>query len=228
MSRLIKAQVATLFALLTAMVVTLAACGGGSSSSGFGGSSGGTINGTVNSGTAAILPTGGDRPVFASVLDLVVEPAHAAPISGVVVVLSNSSGTVGTQTTDGSGAFAFTGLPAGDYTLTVAGTDIPVTVGPTGGTQTVEITSGGGTLMVQVNTDATSVSGSVGDGSCDGSSDGESDGSSDGLSDDDCSDDASSDADSLDDASSDADSVDDVSSDDASDDDSSDEDGGTA
>jgi len=198
MTKVIRTQLVMLFALVAALVLTLAACGGGSSSSGFGGGSGGTITGTVSSGTAAILPSGHLEPVLASVMDLVIEPVHAAPVADVTVVLKDSAGKqIETQKTGPTGTFTFMVPEAGDYIVEVAGADIPVTVGPAGSTQSVEVTTGGGTLMVQVNTDGTAISGAVDDDS------------SDGMSDDDSIDDDSIDDDSIDDDSVDDDSVDD-------------------
>ncbi len=45
---------------------------------------------------------------------------QATPRTGVPVTLSNASGVVATTSTDAAGAYVFTGLPAGDYTVTIA------------------------------------------------------------------------------------------------------------
>lgn len=109
MRAVIKGQIAILFALLTALVVALAACGGGSSSSSGGGagSGGATIAGTVSDGSAGIRPDGGDRPLIAALVDVLVEPAHAAPMAGVTVTLVGPGGAQ-TTTTDAEGRSEFT------------------------------------------------------------------------------------------------------------------------
>lgn len=206
MSKLIKGQVVALFALLTALVVTLAACGGGSSSTGGGGGSGTTIAGTVNDGAAGVHPAGTARPLLVAVADVLVEPAHAAPMPGVAVTLTGPGGNQ-TTTTDANGRFEFTVQESGIYTVEVLGEQIQVGVGSDSSSEEVQVTGSGAVVSIEVRVQGNTVSGTV-----------EDDASSDGVSNDDLS---SDDDDSSGDGASDDDSVDDGNSDDESDDETS-------
>lgn len=201
MSRLIKGQVVTLFALLTALVVTLAACGGGSSSSsGGGGASGATVAGTVDGDTAAVYPSGEHRPLLVALADTMVKPAHAAGVPGVTVQLLDSGGAVvDSQVTGSDGRFVFSGLPNGQYYLSLQSSDgtflgqtPAIQVDPNTRTE-IELDLSGEITSVEVEAEGDTISGSIEDdlSSDDASSD---DLSSDDLSsDDDISDDDSSD-----------------------------------
>jgi len=195
-----------LFALLTALVVTLAACGGGSSSTGGGGggTSGSTVAGTVNDGVASVYPAGQDQPIFLALADMLVEPAQAAPVEGVPVTLTctpsdtEASPYSATDTTGADGRFLFEGVPAGQCELQVYNDTIVLDV--SGDSNTAAQVSGNGGTAVQVEVTVqvapNTVSGEIED---DASSD-DDDSSGDGASeDDDSSDDASVDDDSVDD-----------------------------
>lgn len=205
MNKLIKGQVITLFALLTAMVVTLAACGGGSSSSGGSSATGATVAGTVDNGVATLYRSGDDRPMLAALADMLIEPSHAAGVEGVTVELLNISGSViGSQTTDASGRFMFTGLEPDNYSIRLSQNGAPL-----GETPVIRIDPDTRTeIRLALNGAVTSVNVQAQDDQISGQVSG---------------DDDSSDDDSLDDDSSDDDSLDDDSSDDLSDDDSDDD-----
>jgi len=201
MNRLIKGQVAALFALLSALVITLAACGGGSSSTGGGSGGGGsTVAGTVSDGVASISPDGRDQPLFVALADMLVEPAHAAPVEGVSVQLT-CDGYNQSRTTESDGRFRFEGVPSGSCTLDVMGEQIALDVGADDSSTEVPVGGGGTVLHVEIEIEGGTVSGEVED---DLSSD-DDDSSGDGASEDD-------------------DSLDDVSEDDVSDDESVDDD----
>lgn len=119
MSRVIRGQLVTLFAMLVTIAVTLVACGGGSSSvGGGGGTSGATIMGKVDNGVAAVYPAGGERRLLIAVADVLVESSYAAGVPGVTVELYDSGNNlVGSQTTGADGSFMFTGLNPDDYTI---------------------------------------------------------------------------------------------------------------
>lgn len=199
MSRLIKGQVVTLFALLTALVVTLAACGGGSSSTGGGaGASGSTVAGTVGDGSAAVYPAGQDRPVLVALADMMIEPAHAEGVPNVTVQLLDSGGAVvATQKTDANGKFVFMGLADGQYVLSLQSSDgtflgqAPVQVDPNTRTE-IEMSLSGQITSIEVKAQGDSISGEVEDNaSSDDLSSDDDDSSDDGVSDDDSSDDVS-------------------------------------
>lgn len=209
MNKLIKGQVITLFALLTAMVVTLAACGGGSSSSGGSSATGATVAGTVDNGVATLYRPGDQHPILAALTDMLIEPSHAAGVAGVTVELVNSSGAVvGTQTTDASGRFMFTGLVPDNYSIRLSQDGAPlgetpvIQVDPDTRTE-IRLALSGAVTSVNVQAQNDQISGQV-------------------RGDDDSSDDFSSDDDSSDDDSLDDDSSDDISDGD-SDDNSSDD-----
>ena len=215
MTRVIRGQVATLFALLTALVVTLAACGGGSSSTGGGGGggSGSTVAGTVSDGVASVDPAGQDRPLYVALADMLVEPARAAPMADVPVTLSCPSYDQ-TVTTDPGGRFVFENVPAELCALVVDGS-APIEFDVGGESNAAGQVDGNGTVIhveITIQAPANTVSGRIED---DASSD-DDDSSGDGASEDD---------DSFDDASVDDASVDDDSTDDDSNDDGDSEDG---
>lgn len=116
---LLRGELIGVLAVLTALLLGLSACGGGSSSAGGGGGgSGGTIAGTVDNGIAAAYPSSGARPVLTALSDVVVARAEASGVAGVTVELLDGNGdVVGTQTTDASGSFMFTGLAPGTYSI---------------------------------------------------------------------------------------------------------------
>lgn len=211
MSRVIKGQVAMLFALLTALVLTLAACGGGSSSSSGGGAAGGgsTVAGTVDNGVAAVYPPGSEQPLLAALGDMLIKPAQAAGVPNVTVQLLNSDGeVVDSQVTGDDGSFMFTGLDPDNYTISLQSADgvflgqAPVQVDPNTRTEVEMDLNGEITAMeVEIEAEGDTISGTVED---DASSD-DDDSSGDGASEDD---DSSVDGDSVDDGSSDDDSAD--------------------
>ncbi len=203
MSRLIKGQVVALFALLTAMVVTLAACGGGSSSTGGGSAgSGATVAGTVNDGVASVYPAGQERPLLVAIADMLVEPARAAPVEGVEVTLNCEGAASRTTFTNAEGYYEFNKVEPGSCELQVFDDVIQFQVGEDSSN---EVPVDGGVVRIEVTVQGSTVSGEIED---DASSDGI---SSDDLSsdDDDSSADGASDDDSLDDGVSDDDSLDD-------------------
>jgi hypothetical protein len=191
MSRIIKGQVFTLFALLTALVVTLAACGGGSSSTG-GAATGSTVAGTVGNGVAAIHPSAHERPLLLAMAESLVQPAHADGAAGITVELLLNGAVVASQITDSSGRFQFSGLAPGQYSIRlsqngeVLGQTTPMQVDAATKTE-IELSLNGDVLSVEVEASGDEISGKVED---DSSSD---DDSSDDISDDDSSDDDSSD-----------------------------------
>lgn len=208
MTRVIKGQVVMLFALLTALVLTLAACGGGSSSSSGGGAAGGgsTVAGTVDNGVAAVYPPGSEQPILAALGDMLLEPAHAAGVPNVTVQLLNSDGeVVDSQVTGDDGSFIFTGLDPDNYTISLQSADgvflgqAPVQVDPNTRTEIEMDLNGEITAMeVEIEAEGDAISGTVED---DASSD-DDDSSGDGASEDD----DSVDGDSADDNSEDDDS----------------------
>lgn len=211
MSRLIKGQVVALFALLTAMVVTLAACGGGSSSTGGGSAgSGATVAGTVNDGVASVHPAGQERPLLVAIADMLVEPARAAPVADVEVTLECEGAAPRTTFTNDDGYFEFNEVEPGSCALRVFDELIQL---PVGEDSSNEVPVGGGVVRIEVTVQGSTVSGEIED---DVSSDGI---SSDGISSDDVS---SDDDDSSADGASDDDDDDDEDDDEDDDDDDDD------
>lgn len=197
MSRLIKGQVAALFALLTALVVTLAACGGGSSSTGGGSAgSGATVAGTVNDGVASVYPAGQERSLLVAIADTLVEPAHAAPVANVEVTLTCEGAAPRTAFTNGDGYFEFNEVDPGSCELQVFDDVIQLQVGEDSSN---EVPVGGGVVRIEVTVQGSTVSGEIeDDASSDDVSSDDDDSSVDGVSDDDSLDDGVSDDDSSD------------------------------
>ncbi|HSH42820.1 MAG TPA: SdrD B-like domain-containing protein [Arenicellales bacterium] len=203
MTKVIKGQVTILFALLAAMVLTLAACGGGSSSTGGGAGGGGaTVAGTVDNGVAFLQPAGGERPMLVALAESMVAPAQAAGVPGVTVQLLDSDGAVvDTQVTGDDGRFVFSGLAAGQYAISLQSSDgvflgqAPVQVDPNTRTE-IEMDVNGEIQSMEVEVEASgdTISGTVeDDSSSDDDASSDDDDSSDDVSDDDSSDDVSDD-----------------------------------
>lgn len=167
MSILVRARLITPFALLTALLLSLSACGGGSSSAGGGGGSGGTIAGTVDNGIAAVHPSGEERAVLVALTEFVVARAEASGVAGVTVELLDSSGTVvATQTTGADGQFMFTGLAPGAYSIrlsqggSVLGETPSVQVDSSTRTN-IKLSLNGGVTSVEVEGEGDQISGEV-------------------------------------------------------------------
>lgn len=209
MTRVIRKTLGMLFVLAAA--ISIAACGGSSSSSSSSGS-GGVVRGNIASLSAFYeggAPASLVQPafLFAAVERFGVTPAQASShLAGITV----SVGGV-TTTTDGSGNFQLTGVPAGQRVITFNGngvsgsTTIDVVAGATVNLINVVITNG----SAKPTTVTTTGSGGGSSGSVSGN-----------VSDDDSEDDNSEDDD--DDISEDDISEDEVSEDDISEDDDED------
>jgi hypothetical protein len=169
MSRIIRGQVLTLFSLLVAFAVTLAACGGGSSSGGsFGGGSGITISGVVTDGSGTAAADGAKFSLLIAFADMVIEPAYADGVDGVTVNLYQGVGCGGTletsDITENGGHFMFSGLAPGVYTICIDGTAV-ATVDTTTDTE-VEVggvSVNGTTATVEIEVSGTTIRGEVED-----------------------------------------------------------------
>ncbi|MDH3377512.1 MAG: hypothetical protein OEQ39_11220, partial [Gammaproteobacteria bacterium] len=126
MKNIIKSQVVTLVSLLTAIVLSVAACGGGGSSGGAGGgSAGSTIAGTVNGGNASIGTSDSSERWLVFATALIIRSADATGVDDLTLQLIDSGGTVvATEMTHDGGNFAFTGLAPGVYTIRVLQGDV--------------------------------------------------------------------------------------------------------
>lgn len=171
MTRVIKGQIVALLALMTALVLTLAACGGGGSSAGGGSSGGASVAGTVGDGFAAVEPAGQASSLLVALGEMVVESAQAAGVAGVTVELISSTGAVvGTQVTNADGRFIFSGLAPDSYSLrlsqngTALGQTPTIQVDPATRTE-IEMSLQGAITEVDVTASGDTISGQVEDDS---------------------------------------------------------------
>ncbi len=111
MRQLAKAQFSILGTAITALTLTVAACGGGGTSSGgagAGGSAVASVSGTVNGGSASALkmyPGVGPAYLLAAFGELVIPVAYAAGRPGVLVAVNCGPDAMFSGTTDIDGKF---------------------------------------------------------------------------------------------------------------------------
>lgn len=205
--------------LLIVMLVSLTlvvGCGGsGSSATGGGGLAGSSsISGNVNSGISFYQHDSDNRGLLTKVANMIVSPAIAAGVAGVVVELLMNGVVVDSQITDDSGNFLFDNLPPETYSLQLkmdgqnVGESPPIVLNSNTKTK-LDLNLDGSVINMKVEAEDDQIAGEIND---------------DGISDDDSEDDESSDDDSEDGESEDDDSEDDVSEDDDSEDDESNDD----
>lgn len=200
MKNVLKGQIIVLASLLTALTITLAACGGGSSSAGGGGGgSGSTLSGTVNDGVA-VNNQSGSKQLLAAITDIMIRNAHAG-VPGIEVGLYKDGTLVDTQFTDNGGKFVFTGLEPGMYSVMLKQDGVLVVESPpiqvAANTKTkVEFSVNAGVAKIEIEAEGDQLAGKVEDNNSNDLTDSD-DQSSDLDSDDDqSSDDQSSDLDS--------------------------------